>query len=180
MTIRPRIKGGGRRKFSPLIPGVKVKGKLKKIIVMALIFLGFNYLQAIRITVNGTWIEIIDANDLDGPPGSDLRPFIESSPAQVLISILNTHRLWEVNISREDFLWPKEFQLYVRRTGDGRGPGTIQGGLAYLKILEVDQLFFSGSNQRLGIPLQFRLEGLSVDIPPGNYVTNIIYTVIEY
>lgn len=157
-----------------------MKKRLKKLTLIAFALLGFNSLQAIRITVNGSWMEIIDANDLDGPPGSDLRPYIESSPAQVLITIQNTNRPWEVNISREDISWPNQFALYVRRTGDGRGPGTIQGGLNYLKILEFNQVFFSGSRLRLGIPLQFRLEGLSINIPPGNYITNIIYTVIEY
>ena len=134
---------------------------------------------AIRIRVTGQWSEIIDVNDLAGPPGSDLIPYQESAPNQVLIDITNTNRFWDVSVYKVDSLWPATFRLYVRRTGNGQGLGEISGGLNYLEITDIEQIFFSGRRQRRRIPLQFRLEGLSVQIPPQVYTTTIIYTVTE-
>jgi len=161
-----RRRGGKRFEFKILF------------LLLSLLFL-MSLAYAIRIRVTGEWSEIIDANDLAGPPGSDLIPYQESAPNQALIDITNTNRFWVVSVYKVDSLWPSAFRLYVRRTGDGKGPGNISGGLNYLELTDREQIFFSGSRLRLAIPLQFRLEGLSVEIPPQVYMTTIIYTVTE-
>jgi hypothetical protein len=158
------------------------EGKKKKLNILFLLLSLLSltsFVYAIRIRVTGQWSEIIDVNDLAGPPGSDLIPYQESAPNQSLVDITNTNRFWDVSIYKVDSLWPATFRLYVRRTGNGTGPGSISGGLNYLEITDAEQIFFSGSRQRRDIPLQFRLEGLSVQIPPQVYTTTIIYTVTE-
>jgi len=158
------------------------EGKRKQFNILFLLFFLLSLtslVYAIRIRVTGQWNEIIDVNDLAGPPGSDLIPYQESAPNQTLVDITNTNRFWEVSVYKVDSLWPSAFRLYVRRTGDGKGPGNISGGLNYLELTDREQIFFSGSRWRRSIPLQFRLEGLSVQIPPQVYTTTIIYTVTE-
>lgn len=157
--------------------GKRVEFKILSILLSLLSLLSFAY--AIRIRVTGQWSEIIDVNDLAGPPGSDLVPYLESAPNQALVDITNTNRFWDVSVYRVDSLWPAAFRLYVRRTGNGTGPRGISGGLNYLEITDIEQIFFSGQRWRRSIPLQFRLEGLSVQIPPQVYSTTIIYTVTE-
>jgi len=155
------------------------KGELKILFLILLFFSMISFIYAIRIRVTGQWSEIIDVNDLAGPPGSDLIPYQESAINQVLVDINNTNLFWDVSVYKVDSFWPPAFRLYVRRTGNGTGPGNISGGLNYLEIIDTEQIFFSGSRQRRGIPLQFRLEGVSVQIPPQVYTTTIIYTVTE-
>jgi len=135
---------------------------------------------AISITVTGTWSELIDGMDLQGPPGSDLNNTYESSTTAIDIGITGAgSRPWRVNVRKVDILWPTSFTLYVRRTSDGSGSGSISGGNEYKEVIGVDNLFFSGNENRQGIKVQLKLSGVSAQIPLGNYLTTIIYTITD-
>lgn len=79
---------------------------------------------------------------------------------------------------RADSTWNSNFILSVRRTGDGTGQTPPSGGQAYQAIIASNTELFTGCGDRSGIPLQFRLEGVSLKAaPPGARSTTIIYTV---
>jgi hypothetical protein len=135
---------------------------------------------AVKIRVTGGWTEIIDFNDLQGGPGSDLISSYESLVDAVDIDITGAgNRLWQVDIRRVDTNWLPDFTLEARRTSSDQD---VYGGTAYQQVTMSDQLFFytdvSPNNAR-NIKVQYRLSGVSVQIPPGTYATTVYYTVTQ-
>jgi len=134
---------------------------------------------AIQISVTGSWTRTIDAADLQGLAGSDLNPVYESATNQIGIEIRQTSANWSVDIKKIDTNWHGNFHLFVRRTSNGNGSGSISGGTTYQEVTDVDQAFFSGFRVRTFIDIQLRLEGVSVQVPQDSYTTTLYYTVTE-
>lgn len=138
-------------------------------------------IQAIDIVIAGDWLLIVDASDLQSGAGSDLIDTYESIADAVSISISGTTGAsdnWRVDVKKVDTNWDSSFYLYVKRTSDGTG-GSVSGGTAYQEITNVDQSFFSGSDDVSGINIQLKLSGVSVQIPPDSYMTTVYYTVVD-
>ena len=137
---------------------------------------------AIDITVAGPWSLTIDADDLIGGAGSELNSTYESTANQTLIAISNTagnDDNWRVDVRRADTTWHNDFTLSVKRTGDGSGGGSVSGGSAYQAVGTTDSAFFSGSGDRSDVPIQLKLSGVSLQIPPDTYLTAITYRVVD-
>jgi hypothetical protein len=84
-----------------------------------------------------------------------------------------------VDVKKSDTNWHANFQLYVRRTSDGSGSGSISGGTSYQEITDTDQSFFNGTLDRSNITGQLELTGVTVQIPVDTYTTTVYYTVVE-
>ena len=139
-------------------------------------------IQALDITVTGSWSRTIDALDLQSGAGSDLNSSYESAADAVSINISATtgaSDAWRVDVRKTDTNWHNNFYLYVQRTSDGTGSGSISGGGSYQEITDTDQSFFSGSGDRSDIDFQLKLTGVSLQISPDTYTTTIYYTVID-
>ena len=135
---------------------------------------------AVSISVTGSWFESVDATDLTGGAGSDLPSVYESSADQVTIQIAGAGNSdWRVDIRKVDTDWHSDLGLHIRRTSDGSGPGRISGGTSYQQISDTYQEFFSGSRNRRNISVQLMLDGVSADLPCGDYLTTVYYTVVE-
>ncbi|MGB8952364.1 MAG: hypothetical protein WCC06_06840 [Candidatus Aminicenantales bacterium] len=180
----------GQKKFKTQssLPTLSIKKKnhLKYYPIMGLsilsLFILTQCLTAITITLWGSWTETINSSDLLGPPGSDLNPSYESSATQVTLNLRNTqNRNWEVDVRKVDSTWNPLLHLYLRRTSDGNGRGWISGGTPnYLEVTDsYDSRFIWGRDNRTEIYLQFKVDGVSVAIPPNVYTTTIYYTAIE-
>lgn len=135
--------------------------------------------HAIQIIVSGSWTRTIDSSDLQGPAGSDLNSVYESASDQISIEIRQTSTTWRVDVKKTDTNWHGDFRLYVRRTSNGSGSGSISGGTTYLEVTDTDQAFFNGSSTRNFIEVQLKLEGVSVQVPQDNYSTTLYYTIVE-
>ena len=90
-----------------------------------------------------------------------------------------TDDAWEVRVHMNASSWPKEMALQLRRTGDGDGGGALEGGLSYVPIGESDIFFFSGSGDRMAIPIRYEISGISLSVPSGRYSAVITYTVVD-
>lgn len=135
------------------------------------------------ISSSGKWSETLDRQDFMGPSGFKLIDELESDPAEVelvITSIFTTPRKWKVNVKRSDTNWPKALDLWIRRTGDGTisEGGTIKHGAKYSKVKANEKKFFAGQAKWVwGIPVQFKLQGLSSVLSPGTFSTTITYTI---
>jgi hypothetical protein len=133
------------------------------------------------ISVNGSWnasvssIVVIEAgNDYD------VGYFIESSTNQTNISINADKKVnWRVSVSKSDILWDSRFVLEVKRNETPQ-TAKINGGLTYFPITNLSTYFFDEQKSQNNIPIQYKLSGLSVLIPSGNYSTNVVYTVMDF
>lgn len=173
---------GGLLKVRPLPKKFKMR-ITTKLLIFIIIF-GLTFLaQKIRtqeIVVTGSWTLTIDALDLQAGAGSDLIDTYESALDQVSIDVTVTgNRNWRVDVRKGDTNWHSDFELSVRRTSDGTGPGTVAGGTSYQIVTDTDQSFFSGRRNKFSINVQLKLSGVSIQILPDNHATEVYYTIVD-
>ncbi|MFN4084567.1 MAG: hypothetical protein ACK4LB_01420 [Spirosomataceae bacterium] len=141
-----------------------------------------------------TWQLWGQANWTTTVPSSEIRdaginystPIFESSSNQVVFSITGgTLVNYNVQVSRVDSDWSNQLTIFVRRTGTGTGGtlGTINGGTNYQQVSTLPQNFINGSlglsGTRSNVPVQFRVEGISVLLPSKTYATSIVFTLTD-
>jgi len=146
------------------------------------ILLVFTKAEAIDITATGSLNKTIDASDLASGAGSDLVSIYESTVNATVLTILNTTGNtdnWRIDVRRSDSTWHSDFILYIQRTSDGSGGGSISGGLSYIAIGTTDSQFFSGAGDRSSVNLQYKLTGMSISIPPNTYSTTVVLTIVD-
>ena len=147
--------------------------------VFYLAFIGLN-IRAQNISVIGNWSETIQASDLQSGAGSDLIDTYESLPDQIEVAITGAaNKTWRIDVSKVDNLWDSRFQLFVKRTSDGLGSGSVTGGTSYQEVTNTEQSFFNGYKNCSNIYLQLKASGISIQIPPNTYSTTVYYTVID-
>ncbi|MEW6376752.1 MAG: hypothetical protein AB1502_13285, partial [Thermodesulfobacteriota bacterium] len=84
---------------------------------------------------------------------------------------------WAVYVRRIPL--PNHLTLYVRRTSDGRGEGTIEGGENFIPLGEGYTMLFRGRGERKDVTIQYMIRGVSISISPGLRDLQIIYAVEE-
>lgn len=162
---------------------------LKSKIFLTLIFLGISFFYplsktdaAISITAAGGWTQTIDAVNLTAGAGSDLNSTYTSLNNATIIDIGGAgNNNWRVDVRKTDATWDGNFHIFVRRTGDGSGPGpgTISGGTSFMEVTAIDTQFFSGSRNRSNVPVAYQLQGVSLNIGPNTYNTSVTFTVTQ-
>ena len=131
----------------------------------------------VGINVIGNWTLTVGPSDLIAGAGSNLISTYESSPSQVSVSITNATAAWGVTVKFQGPHWDNSLHLWVRRTGDGGGAGTIQSGTAYQELDNPGAAFFAGTLDRTDIPVQLMVTGVSVQLLPDTYSATVTYTV---
>jgi len=153
-----------------------------------IVFIGqffYTTAQAQQVTVSGSWSLTINETDLQSGAGSDLIDTYENNTNQVYVNVSKSGGLfsnwyWRVDITKSDGNWHSDFHLDVRRTSNGIGfGGSISGLTSYQEILNSTPPYFTGSRNRYLIAMQYRLRGVSVQVPPDTYETTVIYTLTE-
>ena len=136
-------------------------------------------LQAINISVIGSWSRAVGELDLVAGGGSDLTFSYESALDQGLISISGTGKSWRVDVKKSDTTWHNDLRLDVQRTSAGTGAGSISGGTTYLEVTNVDTTFFSGNKSRSDVDVQLKISGVSVSLEIDSFSTTVTYTVTD-
>lgn len=160
-----------------------MKKRLLYFLILFIFFLIFALeSEAISIDVSGSWGLTISANDLISGPCSGLQSDYESSTNAVTIDVsyASYNRTWRVSVRKIDQSWPNDFILFTRRTSYSYG---VTGGTNYQEITNSNRTFISSNRDRInvsGLAVQFQLSGVSINIPPGTYITTIYYTIVEY
>ncbi len=127
----------------------------------------------------GSWTESIDSGDLVAGAGSNLVSQYESVSGTTTLDVSNTAGgAWRVLARRSSGTWHGSFRLSIRRSSDGSGSGSVQGGTTYMELGTLDTEIFTGGGERNGIALQLKLTGMSTSVPPDTYSSGIIFTVV--
>jgi hypothetical protein len=177
MVHKIRINPGWSR--CSATPGVILIGG---VIVIVSLFTILCRVQAIDISASGGWTETIDEADLVSGAGSDLIDTYQSITNATTANISNCaddSDNWEIDVRRVDGTWDGDFTLYVKRTSDGEGSGSISGGISYIEITTTDTQFFTGAGNRNNVDLQYELTGMSISASPENYSTIVVFTVVD-
>ncbi len=133
--------------------------------------------QQTIIRVTGSWTLSIPSTIVT-EAGADMQNTFTSNPDQFEIDI-KAKDWWQVEIRLDDNNLPQPIELWVRRTGNGQGGGTINGGTEFQQLSQTYQLFFTGSKNRRNIPIQFEFRNVSVTVNSGTYTTTIVYTLTD-
>jgi len=127
------------------------------------------------ITVTGDWNYSIPSTDIT-EAGLDFTGTYESNVNQVYLDIQYNNK-WQISVDKNNIDWNSTFRLFVKRTGDGIGTKKVNGGKNYIRIRNRPGKFFTGDRDRMFIPLQYKIERVSVIIPANTYVVEIVYTL---
>jgi len=101
--------------------------------------------------------------------------------AHTLLKV-NAALIWSVSIQQSGTSnWDPALKIYVRRTGEGTGGAILTGNTNYLQLTTTAQALVGGllglGFSRDDIPIQYKIEGLSVLLPVKTYTTTILFTV---
>jgi hypothetical protein len=139
--------------------------------------------EAIDLSATGGWSETVDETDLVSGAGSDLVDTYESATDATTMTISNCTGdtdNWRLDVRRiDEGGWHGDFTLFVKRTSDGEGNGSISGGLSYIEITTTDAQLFSGAGDRSNISIQYKLTGMSITVLPDTYSKTVVFTVAD-
>jgi len=164
--------------------GWSVVKKTVLLFAISVTFLILSGLSACAVDVYavGGWTFTIDSSCLVGGAGSNLIDSFESKLDATVINITGTGGsgdAWQVQVRKSSVSQLHGATLYVKRTGDGSGSGTVHGGSSYVAVETSDTDFFEGSGDRTDITVQYKVSGISINVPPGTYSTVITFTVVD-
>ena len=143
----------------------------------SLIFLAAAEAAGAEVSASGNWSEIVTAANLSHGAGTNIQSSLESTTGLNVLTIANVSGRWRLKARRSPGRWDSHLSIWVKRTSDGAGSGTIAGGSNYVELGANDVELFCGSGARGSISLQYRLTGLTTAVPPNSYTSSIIFTV---
>lgn len=136
--------------------------------------------QTLSINSGSTW-SVSTLSSTISKAGKNYEHIETSSTSQTLFKV-NALLAWSISAHLSSTSnWDSSLKLYVQRTGNGTGIAIVTGGTTYMQLTSTPQLFFSGLlnvlAHRDNIPVQYKIEGLSVMLPVKTYTTTITYTI---
>ncbi|MFP4459747.1 MAG: hypothetical protein ACLFSQ_09190 [Candidatus Zixiibacteriota bacterium] len=158
-----------------------MKHQTKIAILISLIIGAISVFGQMTLTMTGGVSETINRDDLTAGAGSDLASDYISSTSAASIDISSTSgSSWKVQVKKTDSTWDTDLVVYVRRTSDGSGSGTITGGGTYQQVTGTYADLFSGSDDRSSINVQVKLSGMAVaDVGADTYSSSVSFKVVE-
>lgn len=107
---------------------------------------------------------------------------MQSMPGSAALSVVNagnTREQWGIEVKIQGSPLPEGVKLWVRRSGSGHGAGWIRNGLGYIPVGESPVLLFSGTGDRMQVPLQLQIAGITPRTPGATIRTSLIFTVVR-
>lgn len=138
----------------------------------------------IQATSIGQWSLRIGIFNSQSGAGSDLVGSYESALGRHYLSVqgaLDNSDNWRIDVSRSDANWPSAVDLFVRRIDStGTGTGVVEnGGTTYQEVETIPTSFCYGRGNIFDVELQYKISGISLQVPPGVYTTSVIFTVVD-
>lgn len=135
---------------------------------------------AATLASTGDWLQTIGASDLISGAGSGLIDTYLSPADTTILDITcdNPTEEWWITVKRVDQGWDDRVLLSVRVTSEGTGEGSITYEDSFIPVTTGETNFFGGQGDRAGIAIQYQLQGVSLQIPPGNYSTSVEFTLV--
>lgn len=133
-----------------------------------------------NLRLSGAWK--VSHNNFQIEAGDDIPGTIRSDADQISLSVNgNVNKSnWVIRVHMEEYnTWNNNLELWVRRTGNGVGSGSVYGGNTFQRIARMETDFFSGQRVVNNIDVQYELRGATVLIPASNYQATIFYTLYE-
>jgi hypothetical protein len=169
---------GAYRNYGAVLAGLR--GLLPALLMLLATFPAASL--GITETGAGNWSTTFNASDITGGAGSDFPNPHDSAANQAVLNITSfTATQWYVDVSKTETAgqtWSTNLRLYVLRTSNGTGTGSIGGPLnteiGPLSSTAVN--FFYGVRTRNNVNVRLRVYA-TVAAGAGTYATTVYYTV---
>lgn len=121
--------------------------------------------RALDLIASGAW-----ALRGSGKIWSSPSPAIGSGGGDVLLSVVGVRggESWKIVASLGDWSMPEGIRIWVRRGGTGQGTGWIDGGLVFVPVGGREAALFTGTGDRMQIPLEIKIDGINPATPSGS------------
>jgi len=147
---------------------------------VSILLLCISVARAADVSVLGApWSLSVGSASLQAGAGTDFLSPVASEVFIAVLAISNTGGAnWNLRIAREgnEAQWPPGVSVSLRRSGGSAEAGIIDG-LAYRTLTSDLQPFFSGTGDYASVEILLRLDGVTVQTPPGFYSLAIRYAV---
>tara|TARA_R110002072_G_scaffold64924_8_gene161094 strand:+ start:1517 stop:2020 length:504 start_codon:yes stop_codon:yes gene_type:complete len=163
-----------------------LKNSKFKLSILALLFAFGSQAQVIRSQTE-KWENDLDGNNLSTPneAGTDLESTLETVASFNLIDVagISPTTGWKITVAKEDISWNGLLIPSIQRTGIGNKCGSCSGvnvgtsTTGYTVITDAEQDFIFGEGNVSDIPLQYKIDGISLAIPAARYQTVIVFTL---
>jgi hypothetical protein len=138
--------------------------------------------HSLSIVLHGSFLDrTIGASDLIAGAGSDLNGAYESGDDVDLhvSGATGPDDFWRIEVHMEEVVWSGSLHLWIRRTSDGVGDGSLSGGTVYQELSGSPQSFIEGTGNVDDVMLRIKLTGVSIQLPPASYGAMIYLTVVD-
>ncbi|KJF44501.1 hypothetical protein [Draconibacterium sediminis] len=157
--------------------------------LIVLCFFAFGiYAQGLQLALTGmvTFNEVqIKVSD----PGEDIEAVITAnSGVQLSVESQNyweqNNEKWRIYVHKTNVEWADEIRLEVRRQGDGdklnkKSGGNVHDGSTFAEIKDNPTYFFRGMGLISNIPLDFRINDISLSLGANNFETDVVFTIYD-
>ena len=133
--------------------------------------------EGLDVIVSGGWRFPLRAFFWSSPD-----PLMQSTPGSAAISVVNAgtaREQWGIEVKIQGLPLPEGVKLWVRRSGSGHGAGWIRNGLGFIPLGESPVLLFSGIGDRMQVPLQLKIAGITPRTPGATIRTSLVFTVVR-
>ncbi|HYQ57414.1 MAG TPA: hypothetical protein VEP89_08690 [Draconibacterium sp.] len=144
--------------------------------------------QGLQLSLTGmvTFNEVqINVSD----PGEDIEAVITAnSGVQLSVESQNfweqKNEKWRIYVHKTSIEWVDDIKLEIRRQGDGdklnkKGGGNVHDGSIFAEIKDNPNYFFSGMGLISNIPLDFRINELSLSLGANDFETDVVFTIYD-
>lgn len=172
LALAPREDGARRRAAS-----ARARRAFRPMVIL---LLSMSVACAADVSVLGApWNLSIGPAQLEAGAGTQFLSPITSEVFIAVLAISNTGGAsWSLSIAREgnETQWPSGVSVSLRRSGGSTEAG-INDGLAYRTVTRDLQPFFNGTGDYANVEILLRVDGVTVQTPPGFYSLAIRYAV---
>lgn len=160
---------------------------IKLIITFSTLLFGLTIQAQVIRSQTDKWQSDLDGNNLTIPneAGTDLVSTVETGASYNLIDVagISPTTGWKITVAKEDISWNVLLLPSIQRTGIGNKCGICTGvnlgtsTIGYTQITDAEQDFIFGQGNVADIPLQYKIDGISLSVPAAQYQTVIVFTL---
>ncbi|MBN2542783.1 hypothetical protein JXI42_07925 [bacterium] len=150
-------------------------------VLISILFFSTSAYAEIKLTVSGNVNLALDKKDI---AKNTTNVFEVTHPAiidAVALNVSDSHQdsKWTVKVKLADSDWASDFEVFIKRTSDGNGAGSIEGEREYQLITDSYEELFQGEGDRSNVTVQFKLAGASENLPAGQYSLPFKFEIVQ-
>lgn len=144
--------------------------------------------QGLQLSITGM-VTFDDVKINISDPGEDIEAVVSAnSGVQLSVESYNyweqKNEKWRIYVHKTNVEWADAIKLEVRRQGDGdkmnkKGGSNVHDGSTFAEIKDNPTYFFRGMGLISNIPLDFRINELSLSLGSSDFEADVVFTIYD-